>query len=134
MSLAVVSSGGAPAINVSTNLLAGYNLTSGQSAQIEQILQQMEAGMISPVVARAQIAGIVSSPQQPASGSTTPAPVPSTSYSSGASSGQLIEPLQSYYELPLPQESLKGSLASYTSLGASTQTVFAGSSSVNTHA
>jgi len=134
MSLAVVTAGGAPAINVSTNLLAGYNLTSAQNAQIEQILSQMQAGEISPVVARAQIAGIVSSPQ-PASGSATPAQTLSTSYSNAASSSQLVEPLQSYYELPLPQESLKGSLASYTSLGAGTQAAISDpSTTVNTHA
>ena len=131
MSLAVVSAGGAPAINVSTNLLAGYNLTSAQNAQIEQIISQMQAGEISPVVARAQIAGIVSSPQ-PASGSTTPAPP--TTFTSVTSSAP-AEPLQSYYELPLPQESLKGALASYTPQGAAAQTVFSdASTTVNAHA
>lgn len=131
MSLAVVSAGGAPAIDVSTNLLAGYNLTSAQSAQIEQILSQMQAGMISPVVARAQIAGIVSSPQQSAPSSTPSAPAPTASANT---SGTPAEPLQSYYELPLPQESLKGALPTYTSAGAATQTVFSAASTVNAHA
>ena len=131
MSLAVVSAGGAPAIDVSTNLLAGYNLTSAQSAQIEQILSQMQAGMISPVVARAQIAGIVSSPQQSAPSSTPSTPAPTASANT---SGTPAEPLQSYYELPLPQESLKGALPTYTSAGAATQTVFSAASTVNAHA
>lgn len=134
MSLAVVSAGGAPAIDVSTNLLAGYNLTSAQSAQIEQILSQMQAGMISPVVARAQIAGIVSSPQQSAPSSTPSAPAPTAPAASANTSGTPAEPLQSYYELPLPQESLKGALPTYTSAGAATQTVFSAASTVNAHA
>lgn len=130
MSLAVVSAGGTSAANVSTNLLADLNLTNAQSVQIEQILAELQTGVISPVEARAQIAGIVTSTQTPSS----PA---GQSTSAGAGSGVAsppVEPLQSYYELPLPQESLKGTLASYTSLGAATQTVFSGSQSVNAQA
>src|SRR5579872_6804055 len=118
MSLAVVNAGLASA-SVGTNLLGDINLTSAQSAQIEQILSELQTGVISPVEARAQIAGIVGHAQLPTSSGSTP-PVQNT------------EPLQSYY--PLPQESLKGALASYNSVGAATETLFTTFNTVNSHA
>ncbi|MGH7660574.1 MAG: hypothetical protein ACRENA_06625 [Vulcanimicrobiaceae bacterium] len=139
MSLSVVNAGGAPA-SVGTGLLADLNLTSAQSAQIEQILSELQTGMISPVEARAQITGIVSSPQQPAAPpvptghSTSTGPQPGTQSAAYSSPSQPSEPLQSFYELPLPQESLKGSGTSYNSVGAATETVFTAFNTVNAHA
>ncbi len=136
MSLAVVNAGGSAALSVGTNLLADINLTSAQSTQIEQILAELQTGMISPVEARAQIAGIVTSAQQPtaapiATGQTSAGGAQS---SGGSTSTPVVEPLQSYYELPLPQESLKGSLPGYNAVGAATQTVFTTFQTVNAHA
>lgn len=118
MSLAVVNG---TTSSVGSNTLADLNLSSAQSAQIEQILSELQSGMLSPVEARAQIASVVSAPQQASSGqATTPQAVTSVHSS---------EPLQQYYELPLPQESLKGaSLPSYNSHGAATEAVFSGTS------
>lgn len=134
MSLAVVNAGGASAADVSTNLLADLNLSSAQSAQIEQILSELQTGVISPVVARAQIAGIVSSPQQPAAQAQTGQLATTFTATSTPTSTSASEPLQSYYELPLPQESLKGTLVSYNSQGAASDTVFTASQTVNAHA
>jgi hypothetical protein len=116
MSLAVVNG---TTSSVGTNSLVDLNLSSAQSAQIEQILSEMQSGMLSPVEARAQIASVVSAPQQASGQTATP---------------QTINPvhdsvsLQQYYELPLPQESLKtgAALPSYNSHGAATDTVFSG--------
>ena len=137
MSLAVVNAGGSAALNVGTNVLADINLTSAQSTQIEQILAELQTGMISPVEARAQIAGIVSSQQQPAAGPVTGGHAPAGSApNTGASAAPAVpaEPLQSYYELPLPQESLKGTFASYNAVGAATETLFTTFQTVNSHA
>jgi hypothetical protein len=116
MSLAVVNG---TTSSVGTNSLADLNLSSAQSAQIEQILSEMQSGMLSPVEARAQIASVVSAPQQ-ASQTATPQSISPVHDS---------VPLQQYYELPLPQESLKGgaALPSYNSHGAATDAVFSGS-------
>jgi hypothetical protein len=116
MSLAVVNG---TTSSVGSNSLADLNLSSAQSAQIEQILSEMQSGMLSPVEARAQIASVVSS-QQAASGQTPSAKSAGSTHDS--------VPLQQYYELPLPQESLKGSLPSYNAHGAATDTVFSGTS------
>ena len=135
MSLAVVNAGGSAALNVGTNVLADINLTSAQSTQIEQILAELQTGMISPVEARAQIAGIVSSQQQPAAAPVTGGHTPAGSApSSGSIPPVPAEPLQSYYELPLPQESLKGTFASYNAVGAATETLFTTFQTVNSHA
>ncbi len=100
MSLAVVNG---TSSSVGSNSLADLNLSSAQSAQIEQILSEMQSGMLSPIEARAQIASVVSAPQQASSGQTaTPQAVTPVHES---------VPLQQYYELPLPQESLKGVVA-----------------------
>ena len=125
MSLAVVNAGGS-ATNIGANLLADINLTSAESTQIQQILSELQSGMISPVEARAQIAGIVTSAQQPAAAPIASGKAPSST------PAPTVEPLQSYYELPLPQESLKG--ASYNSVGAATQTVFTTFQNVNANA
>ncbi|HTX03832.1 MAG TPA: hypothetical protein VMD07_09150 [Candidatus Acidoferrales bacterium] len=118
MSLAVVNG---TSSSVGSNSLADLNLSSAQSAQIEQILSEMQSGMLSPIEARAQIASIVSAPQQTSSSqSSTPQAVTST---------HDTVPLQQYYELPLPQESLKGAtLPSYNAHGAATDAVFSGTS------
>jgi len=140
MSLAVVNVGGSSPNNVGSNLLADLNLTNAQSVQIQQILQELQTGAISPVEARAQIAGIVSSAQQSAPSTTGQTSTPTTTSTPGTTSSAVattsVVPVQtSYYELPLPQESLKGVMASYDSFGAATQTVFSGSSnSVNAQA
>ena len=127
MSLAVVNG---TTSSVGSNSLSDLNLSSAQSAQIEQILSELQSGMLSPIEARAQIASIVSAPQQASSGSSaTPQAAVSAVHDS--------EPLQQYYELPLPQESLKGgsALPSYNSHGAATEAVFSGTSqAVNAHA
>lgn len=117
MSLAVVNG---TTSSVGSNSLADLNLSSAQSAQIEQILAELQSGMLSPVEARAQIASVVSSPQQAASGHG--------SSTQSISSAHDSAPLQQYYELPLPQESLKGSLPSYNAQGAATEAVFSGAS------
>jgi hypothetical protein len=136
MSLSVVNAGGSAALNVGTNLLANINLTSSQSAQIEQILSELQTGMISPVEARVQIAGIVGGAQQPSAGPTTTGQTVTggTQHASGSNPRSVPEPFQSYYELPLPQESLKGALASYNSAGAAMETVFTSFQNVNAHA
>jgi hypothetical protein len=119
MSLAVVNG---TTSSVGSNSLADLNLSSAQSAQIEQILSEMQSGMLSPIEARAQIASVVSAPQQAASGQT------STPQGATTSSHDSV-PLQQYYELPLPQESLKTSaLPSYNAHGAATEAVFSGTS------
>jgi hypothetical protein len=126
MSLAVVN--GTTTSSIGANSLADLNLSVAQSAQIEQILSELQSGMLSPVEARAQIASIVSAPAQQSSSSQTSTPQSSTATVTG-------EPLQQYYELPLPQESLKSSLPSYNSHGAATDAIFSGSSrSVNASA
>jgi hypothetical protein len=117
MSLAVVNG---TTSSVGSNSLADLNLSSAQSAQIEQILSEMQSGMLSPVEARAQIASVVSAPQQASGGRTSSAQSISSTHDS--------VPLQQYYELPLPQESLKGSLPSYNAHGAATDAVFSGTS------
>jgi|GEM_PF-4432819 hypothetical protein len=117
MSLAVVNG---TTSSVGSNSLADLNLSSAQSAQIEQILSEMQSGMLSPVEARAQIASVVSAPQQASGGRTSSAQAIVSSHDS--------VPLQQYYELPLPQESLKGSLPSYNAHGAATDAVFSGTS------
>ena len=135
MSLAVVNAGGSATVNVGTNVLADINLTSAQSTQIEQILAELQTGMISPVEARAQIAGIVSSGQQPAAAPVTTGQTPAggaPQNARGFAPAVPSEPLQSYYELPLPQESLKG--ATYNAVGAATETLFTTFQSVNAHA
>lgn len=116
MSLAVVNLGGTSAANVATSFLADLNLTSTQSAQIEQILAELQSGVISPVEARAQIASVVTSPQQSSA--------PAGQVQSHTSSTIPVEPLTRYYELPLPQESLQGAIPSYNSHGAATEAVF----------
>jgi len=117
MSLAVVNGSTS---SVGSNSLADLNLSSAQSAQIEQILSELQSGMISPIEARAQIASIVTAPQQAAGGAVTT--------SSSAAQSHDSVPLQQYYELPLPQESLKGSLPGYNAHGAATEAVFSGTS------
>jgi hypothetical protein len=117
MSLAVVNG---TTSSVGTNSLADLNLSNAQSAQIEQILSELQSGMLSPVEARAQIASVVSAPQQASGGSTATTQTINPVHDS--------VPLQQYYELPLPQESLKSgaALPSYNSHGAATDTVFSG--------
>ena len=128
MSLAVVNFGGTTATSgVGTTFLGDLNLSAAQTAQVEQILAELQSGMLSPVEARAQIASIVTAPPQTSSsGSSTP-----QTHASAPSGG---EPLQQYYELPLPQESLKGAIPSYNSQGAATDTVFSAHTSVNASA
>ena len=134
MSLAVLNVGGTPAANINSGLLADINLTSQQSVQIEQILAELQTGIISPVEARAQIAGIVA--QQASSGSGGASAAPShqaTPVANGSpvSGNVASDPQQSFYELPLPQESLKGAVSSYTATGAAAQTVFSAPQIVN---
>jgi hypothetical protein len=119
MSLAVVNG---TTSSVGSNSLADLNLSNAQSAQIQQILAELQSGMLSPIEARAQIASVVSAPQQASSGqSATPQSISPIHDS---------VPLQQYYELPLPQESLKGgaALPSYNAHGAATDAVFSGTS------
>ncbi len=119
MSLAVVNG---TSSSVGSNSLADLNLSSAQSAQIEQILSELQSGMLSPIEARAQIASIVSAPPQASSGQALTS-------SRAVTSVHDSEPLQQYYELPLPQESLKGAaLPSYNAHGAATEAVFSGTS------
>ena len=117
MSLAVVNG---TTSSVGSNTLADLNLSSAQSAQIQQILSELQSGMLSPIEARAQIAAIASAPQQASGGQSSTPQTISASHDS--------VPLQQYYELPLPQESLAGALPSYNSHGAATDTVFSGAS------
>jgi hypothetical protein len=119
MSLAVVNG---TTSSVGSNSLADLNLSNAQSAQIQQILAELQSGMLSPIEARAQIASVVSAPQQASSNQSTTTP-------QALSPTHDSVPLQQYYELPLPQESLKGAaLPSYNAHGAATDTVFSGSS------
>ena len=129
MSLAVVNFGGTTATSsVGTAFLGDLNLSAAQTAQVEQILAELQSGMLSPVEARAQIASVVTAPpQNSSSGSSTPQVHASTPATAG-------EPLQQYYELPLPQESLKGAIPSYNSQGAATDTVFSAQNTVNASA
>lgn len=129
MSLAVVNLGGtSTAANVATSFLADLNLTSTQSAQIEQILDELQSGVISPVEARAQIASVVSSPQQ------SSATVSGQGAQLHSSASNPVEPLTQYYELPLPQESLKGAIPTYNAHGVATETVFSTPKTVNASA
>ncbi len=118
MSLAVVNG---TTSSVGSNSLADLNLSSAQSSQIQQILAELQSGMLSPIEARAQIASVVSAPQQASSAQSATSTTVSSTHDS--------EPLQQYYELPLPQESLKGAaLPSYNAHGAATDAVFSGTS------
>lgn len=125
MSLAVVNLGGTNAANVATGYLADLNLSSTQSAQIEQILAELASGVISPVEARAQMAAVVSHAQQSSAQGQTQTRI---------SGSQSSEPITQYYELPLPQESLKGAIPSYNAHGAATQAVFSAPKTVNASA
>ena len=130
----VLSVGGTPAANINSGLLADINLTSRQSVQIEQILAELQTGIISPVEARAQIAGIVAQQASSGSGGATSAPAHEAGPVQGVSSASgnvTFDPQQSFYELPLPQESLKGAVSSYTATGAASQTVFSTPQVVN---
>jgi hypothetical protein len=129
MSLAVVNVGGSSTSNVGpANLLSDLSLTSAQSAQIEQVMAELQTGAITPVEARAQIDWIVGR-SQTSQQAATPQAQPQN-----AASTQTGEPLTTYYELPLPQESLKGSTSAYNSHGVATDTVFSGSQTINAHA
>jgi len=131
MSLAVVNYGGTSGTtspNVGQSSLADLNLTATQSAQVEQILAELQSGMISPVEARAQIASVVIAPPQTQSTGSSPQSQAVTNQA------QSSEPLQQYYELPLPQESLKGAGPSYNSLGAAADTAFSTPKTVNASA
>ncbi|MBV8425547.1 MAG: hypothetical protein JO349_10150 [Candidatus Eremiobacteraeota bacterium] len=129
MSLAVVNLGGSSAAaNVATSFLADLNISSTQSAQIEQILAELQSGVISPVEARAQIASVVTSQQQTGGSAGSP------SAQSQSLAAIPVEPLTQYYQLPLPQESLKGAIPSYNAHGAATETVFSTPKTVNASA
>jgi hypothetical protein len=120
----------------STNLTAGsymmdVSLTSAQSAQIEQILSELQSGVISPTEARAQISSIVTTPAQQSSGTQRSQGSQLQTYGSSATS----DPFTSYYEMPLPQETLpKGPVVSYNAYGAATQTIWSASHSLNASA
>ena len=128
MSLAVVNfSGTSTTSSVGTQFLGDLNLSAAQTAQVEQILAELQSGMLSPVEARAQIASVVTAQQQTSSGTSQPQLQASSPSTHG-------EPLQQYYELPLPQESLKGAIPGYNSQGVATDTVFSAPKSVNASA
>jgi hypothetical protein len=123
MSLAVASAGASADLSA-TNFLIDLNLTSAQSAQIEQILSELQTGVISPVEARAQIASIVGAPASHAAAHNQSAPPQTPALAPNA------DPLLSYYEMPLPQESLPKGL-SYNWHGAASETIWSSSQTVN---
>lgn len=128
MPLSVVNSGGSPANLSAASYMMDVSLTSAQSAQIEQILSELQSGVLSPTEARAQISSVVTARTQQPSAAPQQA---SLTYSSSATS----DALTSYYELPLPQESLpKGPVVSYNAYGAATQTIWSASHTLNASA
>ena len=131
MSLAVVNGGASSANLPAANYMMDVSLTSAQSAQIEQILSELQSGVISPTEARAQITSIVSGPAQQSSGNQPTQASQIQTYGSSATS----DPLTSYYEMPLPQEALpKGPVVSYNAYGAATETIWSASSKLNASA
>lgn len=129
MSLAVVNGGGTANLTAA-NYMINVSLTSAQSAQIEQILSELQSGVLSPTEARAQISSVVSTQAQQSSPQQTPQAAAQT-----YGSAQASDILKSYYEMPLPQESLpKGPVISYDAYGAARQTIWSASHALNASA
>ena len=101
------------------SLLTNLSLTTAQQAQIAEVMAELQTGSITSVQARAQIDSILAAQAQ---GSTGHSPETAPAASSGSSEPlqTQVQNLQSYYEMPLPQEKLAGgALSAYTWSGAS---------------